>query len=67
MHKSIHSPSLVQDIGALAGLYRTVFRMMGRKIQYGQVWPDEVYKSPRRTSTVDAEVEVRARELVGSK
>lgn len=34
-------PSLINDIGALAGLYRTVFWMMGRKAQYGRIWPRE--------------------------
>jgi len=34
-------PSLVNDLGALAGLYRTVFWMMGRKAQYGRIWPHE--------------------------
>ena len=34
-------PSLVNDLGALAGLYRTVFWMMGRKAQYGRIWPRE--------------------------
>jgi hypothetical protein len=35
------SPSLASDLGALAGLYRTVFWMMGRKAQYGRIWPPE--------------------------
>ncbi len=34
-------PSLVSELGSLAGLYRTVFWMMGRKAQYGRVWPPE--------------------------
>ena len=66
MRKAIRSPTLAQELGALAGLYRMVFWMMGRKIQYGQVWPDEVYLAPQDTRA-DAQVEVRARELVGSK
>jgi len=35
------NPSLVTDIGSLAGLYRTVFWMMGRKARYGRLWPPE--------------------------
>jgi len=35
------NPSLVADIGSLAGLYRTVFWMMGRKARYGRLWPPE--------------------------
>ena len=36
-----HNPSLATDIGALAGLYRTVFWMIGRKSRYGRIWPPE--------------------------
>lgn len=39
-------PSLVSDLGALAGLYRTVFHMIGRKAQYGRVWPPEADMGP---------------------
>src|SRR2546426_2118581 len=69
MRKAIRSPTLAQELGALAGLYRTVFWMMGRKIQYGQVWPDEVYMIEPGPTDVNAgtEVEVGARELVGSR
>lgn len=35
------NPSLVSDLASLAGLYRTVFRMMGRKARYGRPWPPE--------------------------
>lgn len=35
------NPSLVADIGSLAGLYRTVFWMIGRKARYGRLWPPE--------------------------
>jgi len=35
------TPSLASDIGSLAGLYRTVFWMFGRKARYGRVWPRE--------------------------
>lgn len=40
------SPSLVSDIGALAGLYRTVFWMIGRKSSYGRIWPPEADMGP---------------------
>lgn len=35
------TPSIASDLGALAGLYRTVFWMIGRKSQYGRIWPPE--------------------------
>ena len=38
---TIHSPSLSADLGTLAGLYRTVFWMIGRKAKYGRLWPPE--------------------------
>ena len=36
-----HDPSLAADLGSLAGLYRTVFWMIGRKAKYGRLWPAE--------------------------
>jgi len=39
-------PSLASDIGSLAGLYRTVFWMIGRKSQYGRIWPREADMGP---------------------
>jgi hypothetical protein len=36
-----YRPSLISDLSALAGLYRTVFWMIGRKSQYGRIWPPE--------------------------
>jgi hypothetical protein len=38
---SSHNPSLANELGSLAGLYRTVFWMMGRKARYGRLWPPE--------------------------
>lgn len=38
---SNHNPTLMRDLESLAGLYRTVFRMMGRKARYGRIWPPE--------------------------
>lgn len=39
-------PSLASDLSALAGLYRTVFWMMGRKSHYGRIWPPEADMGP---------------------
>jgi hypothetical protein len=36
-----NNPSIISEIGSLAGLYRTVFWMMGRKARYGRLWPPE--------------------------
>jgi len=67
VRKAIHSPTLTQELGSLASLYRTVLWMIGRKIQYGQVWPDEVYRVAPPATHAAPEVEVRSRELVGTK
>ncbi|HLC28986.1 MAG TPA: hypothetical protein VJL07_06025 [Dehalococcoidia bacterium] len=40
------SPSLASDMSVLAGLYRTVFWMIGRKSQYGRIWPQEADMGP---------------------
>jgi hypothetical protein len=44
----------MSDLESLAGLYRTVLMMMGRKARYGRIWPpeaemagpDEYYRAP---------------------
>ena len=43
---AINKPSFVNDLGSLAGLYRTVFWMIGRKAQYGRIWPREADMGP---------------------
>ena len=40
-YQNSNNPSLRSEIGSLAGLYRTVFWMMGRKARYGRLWPPE--------------------------
>ena len=40
------NPSFTSELGALAGLYRTVFWMMGRKARYGRLWPPEAEMPP---------------------
>jgi len=40
------SPSLASDLSALGGLYRTGFWMIGRKSQYGRIWPQEANMGP---------------------
>jgi hypothetical protein len=41
-----NKPSLVNELGSLAHLYRTVFWMIGRKAQYGRIWPREADMGP---------------------
>lgn len=44
MVKRTRDPSVVRDLGALADLYRTVFWMMGRRIQHGPTWQERLEK-----------------------
>jgi hypothetical protein len=44
MNKRIDSqPSLWQDLGVLAGLYRNVITMMTHRVRYGADWQDTVF------------------------
>ena len=59
-------PSLLHDLGALAGLYRTVFWMIGRKSRYGRIWPPEAdMGKPESEVLIEAPVfEVKDRTVV---
>ena len=35
-------PGLISDLGSIAGLYGTVFRMMGRRLWYGHDWEERL-------------------------
>jgi hypothetical protein len=61
-----HRPSLVSDLSALAGLYRTVFWMIGRKSRYGRIWPPEAdMGQPESAAPIEAPVfEVKERTAV---
>jgi hypothetical protein len=51
------TPSLAQELVSLAGLYRNVFWMIGRKAQYGRIWPREADmggEKPAAVSTPEA-------------
>jgi hypothetical protein len=54
------TPSFASDIGALAGLYRTVFWMIGRKSQYGRIWPREADMGGPEDATGTTELFVAA-------
>jgi len=52
----------------LAGLYRTVFWMIGRKAQYGRIWPESLQEErPKPSLHVSAPPgEAHTKELVRS-
>lgn len=41
MKKQSNGPSVIEDLGALAELYRRVFWMMGQRLQHPREWPPE--------------------------
>jgi len=41
MKKQSNGPSVIEDLGALAELYRRVFWMMGQRLQHPREWPHE--------------------------
>ncbi len=63
MRKSFHSPSLVKDISALAGLYRNVFWMMGHKVNYNE----ELLPAKLRARVSDLHREERDEVTAGSR
>lgn len=48
MKTTENPPGLISDLGSIAGLYGTVFRMMGKRLRYGRDWEerlaDEAFK-----------------------
>lgn len=44
MKKHGSSPGLLEDLGAIAGLYRDVFRLMGKRVQYGPHWEERLQR-----------------------
>ena len=38
MRKRKQGPSLVEDLGALTDLYKTVFWLIGQRVQHGRDW-----------------------------
>ena len=54
-----HNPSIASDVRALAGLYRTVFWMIGRRAQYGRIFPPEAdMGTPEEASSAPIEAPV---------
>jgi hypothetical protein len=42
METKRQEPGIVEDLGSIAGLYRTVIWMMGKRIRYGQGWEERM-------------------------
>jgi hypothetical protein len=54
MNKQKETPGLLEDLGAIAGLYKTVFSMMGKRIQYGQDWEERLSEEALRVDTLES-------------
>ena len=54
------SPSILQDLGAVAGLYRNVAWMLSQRVQRGGDWQQKVFEDAVRRN----EVETRRRGAV---
>ena len=48
MQKRVKNPSLTDDLGSLAGLYRTVFWMISRRLRYGRDWEEHLRQETLR-------------------
>lgn len=46
------SPSILQDIGAVAGLYRSVAWMLSQRVQRGSDWEQKVFDDAVRRNEV---------------
>ena len=56
-------PGLLKDIGAVAGLYKTVFWMFGQRIQRGSGWEERLTEDALRIRAYQAESQ-RTREHI---
>ena len=42
MKTAENPPGLISDLGSIAGLYGTVFWMMGKRLRYGRDWEERL-------------------------
>lgn len=64
MKQKQSSPSILQDLGAVAGLYRTVVWMFSQQLRHGSDWQQQLYDESMRIPTP---AESRERELAGTR
>jgi hypothetical protein len=58
------SPSILRDLSAVAGLYRSVFWMLGQQIRHGSDWQQHLYDQSIRIPTPE---DTRQRELAATR
>lgn len=64
MKQKQYSPSILSDLGAVAGLYRNVIWMFGQQLKHGSDWQQHLYDESMRIRTPE---ESRQRELAGTR
>ena len=64
MKQKQSSPSILHDLGAVAGLYRNVVWMLGQQLKHGSDWQQHMYDESVRIPTRE---ESRQRELAGTR
>lgn len=64
MKQKQSSPSILRDLGTVAGLYRSVFWMLGQQLRHGSDWQQQLYDESMRIATPE---ESRQRELAGTR
>ena len=48
------SPSVLRDIGTVAGLYRNVVWMIGQRVQHGPDWQQKLFDNALQRDEVEA-------------
>lgn len=64
MKQKQHSPSILRDLGTVAGLYRSVFWMFSQQLRHGSDWQQHLYDESMRIPSPE---ESREREIAGTR
>lgn len=59
MKNKTQTPSLASDLGAIAGLYRTVFWMFGQRLSHGPEWQERLGDDALRVQAMERREETR--------
>ena len=53
MKQTHSSPSVLRDLGMVAGLYRNVAWMLGQRVQHGADWQQRLFEDAVRRDVAD--------------
>jgi hypothetical protein len=62
MKQKQYSPSILRDLGTVAGLYRSVFWMLSQQLKHGSDWQQQLYDQSMRVPLPEEQ-----RELAGTR